>query len=91
MTDSSFLCSAKMVLWDDLAKRREKMKNGSEVSILRWSGKDCGGSIDVWRMSLSISRPAMKSMISMIWPVSPEGCSPARSFRCSWVFILFIF
>ncbi len=67
------------------------MKNGNAVRILRWSGKDCGGSIDVWRMNLSNSRPAMKIMTSMIWPVSPKGCSPARSFLCSWVFILFIF
>ncbi len=90
MTCSSFLCSPKMVLWEDMAKRMEMMKNGSAVRILRWIGKDCGGSIDVWRMSLSISRPAVKSMISMIWPVSPSGCSPARSFLCSWVFILFM-
>ncbi len=91
MTDSSFLCSPKTVLRPEQAKRREEMKNGSEMSILRWDGKDCGWSIDVWMMSLSISRPAMKSMRSMIWPVSPKGCSPARSFLCSWVFILFIF
>lgn len=90
MTCSSFLCSPKMVLWDDLAKRREMMKNGSAVRILRWSGKDCGGIIDVWMIYLSINRPAVKSMASMIWPVSPKGCSPARSFLCLWVFILVI-
>ena len=90
MTCSSFLCSPKMVLWDDMAKRRERMKNGSAVRILRWVGKDSGGSIDVWMMYLSISVPAMKIMISMICPASPAGCSPARSFLCSWVFILVI-